>query len=125
MSAIDKATPRPWAVEDAKAASLIRDSQGFMIASTHDDARIGGGPNRETRLANAALIVRAVNRDHLFDEMVDALEEIAREAPEAEPIDPGATGNYGDSRDYSGDLTHWHLGNIARAVLAKAKAVLP
>jgi hypothetical protein len=73
-------TPTPWRANDA--GHLARVNGGFVPLRTpfrHDAFQ--DGPRRsdhteETLQANARLIVRAVNRDHLFDELVTALESM-------------------------------------------------
>ena len=89
----DNATPRPWKVyaPDRPLSEFIKvceemskDQMCFeariitnMDDSEHPDYRVlavlGNGPKAE---ANAELIIKAVNRDHVFDELVEVLKTI-------------------------------------------------
>ena len=70
------ATKRPWIIKDiynifrADGRRLVCTTGGY---SSNVNAEAVDDENR----ANAALIVRAVNRDHLFDEAVECLDSIA------------------------------------------------
>jgi hypothetical protein len=72
------ATPRPWRVDEVRTqvGRAFRIGSGEMLTAgkgcciIYDD--YGHGANE--RKANAALIVRAVNRDHHFEALVKALE---------------------------------------------------
>lgn len=70
---MDNATPRPWKVEETQLSdgfiTVIYDADGHRVIEL-------SGPFAKDI---TALIVRAVNRDALFDEMVAALEQIAEE----------------------------------------------
>ena len=70
-------TPTPWVV-DSRVATLI-EGKGIYpryVTTTggYSNNQEPGGGSYENE-ANAALIVKAVNRDHLFDELVEALGE--------------------------------------------------
>ena len=72
----DKSTPTPWKVfttPDGTKVVGIGELTGEGVA----DAGFGIWRDGAEAMANAALIVKAVNRDHLFDELVEALEEAA------------------------------------------------
>ena len=99
----DKSTPTPW--------NYIRgDSLLSVKANGEEIASVGNAPYWErftsTHEANAALIVRAVNRDHLFGELVEAVEEIAKGA--------GAF-----DMDH-----HQHAMNVIEEAKATARAIL-
>lgn len=64
---MSEATPRPWHT-GGDGGRIIYDADGKPIAS----ATIYLNTSRDEMTANAALVVRAVNRDHLFDELVQA-----------------------------------------------------
>ena len=69
----DKSTPTPWKAVDLPHEKLvIHDAIG--VVATISGRFIDG---KRCDVANAALIVRAVNRDHLFGELVEALTGIA------------------------------------------------
>ena len=64
----DKSTPTPWIVSETA-------KDGWQLAAGH---YINGADGEHVAYAarspeDAALIVRAVNRDHLFGELVEAL----------------------------------------------------
>ena len=70
----DRATPRPWLY--GKLSEEILDGMGNPVAAKPD----GIGPVEW--VANASLIVRAVNRDAVFDELVAALRDIVKQYEE-------------------------------------------
>ena len=71
VEVIETPTERPWAVTDqnAKGKTRIIDSGGFTVAYC-DIPSLSQAENE----ANAKLIAKAVNRDHLFDSALDKLE---------------------------------------------------
>jgi hypothetical protein len=84
MTRKEKFTPAPWVYEEG--FILAKDYQGgteFSIAKMDND------PHCDVE-ANAALIVRAVNRDQLFGELLEAskamLCDIKKHAEELPPI---------------------------------------
>jgi hypothetical protein len=110
----DKATPRPWRVIDSEILedgsvypphivggcrdlTICRFYEGDQMAETKDDVR-------STR-ANAAFIVKAVN---LFDELVEALEDIHE------------YWNRTQSETAMYDAL-WHIIEVAKDMLVKAK----
>lgn len=50
-------------------------------------------------------------------QMLAALSDIIKEAPNEEPEDPGNVQNSGDDRGYGSDLAYWWCAKIARAAL--------
>lgn len=77
-------TPTPWRVEEG--TDLIwgacnSDDQstygmGYSIVEGKSGSWNKGRPDMDEREANAAFIIKAVNRDHHFDALVKALEAI-------------------------------------------------
>lgn len=63
---MSKAAPRPW--REVLGQTHVCDRDGMFVCNAQQG--ISGSFGRVEQ-ANAALIVRAVNRDHLFEEMVD------------------------------------------------------
>ncbi|WP_148287938.1 hypothetical protein [Rhodopseudomonas sp. B29] len=72
MADISKATPRPWSY-DPEINRIYSEATQNCVAAPH----IPGNPSADAVWpADAALIVRAVNRDHLFEEMVGELKSL-------------------------------------------------
>ena len=67
---MNDATARPWEVQQTSAGPNI------VAAGNHIAALYPSIENEAADVANAALIVKAVNRDAAFDALVAALEEI-------------------------------------------------
>lgn len=67
----DQTTPRPWKVEKLKNDQIffgIDDRPTWV-------ARVEMQASKDQEQANAELIVKAVNRDALFEELVEACEQ--------------------------------------------------
>lgn len=96
---MSKHTPTPW-----KATGRYVGTPRHMsyVAECSDKNGIWASDSHST--ANAAFIVKAVNRDHLFDELVAVLKEIVSADPIDLALDP-----------------QWSQ-RIARIALAKAEA---
>ena len=118
----DKHTPPPWRFEDGQPNDHGPDGGGGFTILMGQRQRTGSGRfihiigyaadvYREDgewseAEANAAVIVRAVNRDHLFGELVEALEEISHYS--------AASLRLGENLNA--------IDRIVRAVLAKVEA---
>ena len=109
----DKHTPTPWFVN-----SGMRPPRIYAVADhtiTICDMAGWHVEHWAERDANTALIVRAVNRDHLFGELVTALEALLDETVDA------LVSTFGDGPP--GDkLADEPVIRRARAVLAKVEA---
>lgn len=101
----DKHTPTPWHFAELKGD----DGLGYICgaAGTEIDHLGNSELSQAENQANAALIVRAVNRDHLFDGGL-ALAELIEQ--------------FDDNDILSAAAVH-HLRNIAVAWLEKVRAV--
>jgi len=123
-----KHTPTPWYIlgeDELAGVEFVEISSGELGTSSHRTIGWIGCHHdglRDEDDINAALIVRAVNRDALFDEMVEALEPLNRLAEEV--IGGGLYATKPDSAELWGFnnavITYGHLRR-ARAVLAKAR----
>lgn len=84
MSAIDKATPRPWNVRELASWRIKTNARAiaapfgddecavaWVPGWTEDDAENSGIASPDEALANAALIVRAVNSHALAEKMAE------------------------------------------------------
>lgn len=70
-------TPTPWAIKTTDTTFRIVGPEEILVVSTSWHSRIRNPyPLKAEAEANAALIVRAVNRDALFDDVVKALEAV-------------------------------------------------
>ncbi len=80
---MDKATPRPWGISKRKVPCEKQTEGDRLIFSRKTKEHVSETfqyrndehTDAETSIANADLIVKAVNRDHLFNPLVDALEK--------------------------------------------------
>ncbi len=104
----DKSTPTPWILGSDGIKPAEKTPFWPTIAVMCEPGFTAMIP-AETQEANAALIVRAVNRDHLFGELVEALEDIA------------AHWNGSETQTAMSDAC-LHNVEIARAALAKVEA---
>ena len=102
-------TPTPWRVEPD------HDGDWLTIWGANDDAVVEWDLNRARHAddepiidADAALIVRAVNRDHLFEEVLSALERLYEHDADYIRI------------NHLGDVHHNKVMRDARAALSKA-----
>ena len=81
----DKSTPRPW-----KVFTTLDGTKVVGIGELTGDGVVDGGfgiwRDGIEAVANARLIVRAVNRDHLFDEMVNLLSGDEEAPPFLHPL---------------------------------------
>lgn len=116
----DKSTLRPWYVHLPREADggcrLIRTEKGRTHGAYHgtEIAYTVGLRDDEADKDNAALIVRAVNRDHLFGELVEALETLLSETVTM------VTKHFAQTRP--GMIEDVPSITAARAVLAKVEA---
>ena len=79
----DKATPRPWHIVPETLGS-IRAANDVDVAQAQQTGPVRSAADNEERLANAALIVRAVNA---HDGLVEAAKQILRVHDEGGFID--------------------------------------
>lgn len=78
----DKATPRPWVTQKENqgphAGTVPITLPGYEVALETSKLIASVCGKEGEAEANASLIVRAVNRDHAFDSLVEALKMVKR-----------------------------------------------
>lgn len=110
----DKSTPTPWrpiSYSSVVGASVVAQPDPKENSVT---VAMIPGPDRATAESNAALIVHAVNRDHLFGELVEALEGMLGE------LHDGVTPLLHIGKPGAFDICTRRIAK-ARAVLSKVK----
>lgn len=73
---MSKATPRPWRI--ARSHEVVTKNPCIVADTDHDAVLFITELETERGKANAELIVKAVNRDHLFEELADKLEGVLK-----------------------------------------------
>lgn len=82
---MSKATPRPWKLREVQAWDHDLEAIGRIEGANKNkvaDCRYYTSTSvksEEHAIADAELIVRAVNRDHLFDDLINEVQELLKD----------------------------------------------